>query len=101
VASFTLLALQATGVLTPQPDERLLHPVPAAHCRRSGEEIVVCGHGVDAYRLPNPDPPTADKGQPKAEWGLIGDAKLGVSATQRTLGPMSAPAVMVTVTIPF
>jgi hypothetical protein len=64
-------------------------------------EIVVCAKDADSYRLPKPLPPPDLKGPPKAEWGLIGDAKVDAHGEQRSLGGIPAPAAMVTVTIPF
>jgi hypothetical protein len=101
VAAFALFAFQAVGAVTLPPDERLLHPVPPTVCDRSAMEIVVCSKNADTYRLPKPDPTFDTAGPPKAEWGLVGDAKMSLHADQRQLGPMSAPAAMVTITIPF
>jgi hypothetical protein len=101
VAPYALFVLQTTSVLAARPDERLLHPVPPTACHASGEEIVVCAKSADAYRLPRHDAGPERIGMDKAERGLIGDAKIGVSAAQRTLGGASAPAAMVTITVPF
>jgi hypothetical protein len=102
VSTIALLAFQAASVLATQPDERLLHPAPPSTCHASATEIVVCGKDADSYRLPKSGPAPDAKGPPTAEWGLIGDAKMNAHGTQRgSLGMASAPAAMVTVTIPF
>jgi hypothetical protein len=91
------VALLLLQTATPAPDTQLLHPVPPAHCQPSPNEITVCGQDPDRYRLPKTGPMQESAGLPKAEWRLFGDARMDVHATQRAL----APAVMVTVKIPF
>jgi hypothetical protein len=106
VSSVVLLLFQAAVSITPppaEPDDRLLHPVQPSTCRPSPDEIVVCGHDADAYRLPKAGPLPDNPILPKAEWKLFGDTKMGVHAEQRTLpnGGGSAPAAMVTIKVPF
>ncbi|WP_454882826.1 hypothetical protein [Sphingomonas oryzagri] len=100
---FALLMLQAAStVTTPTPDERLLHPVPPRHCEGSAGEIVVCAHDQDAYRLHGSGPQIEPTLPRKAEWRLFGNAKMNIHGEQRSLpGVGSAPAAMVTVTVPF
>jgi hypothetical protein len=100
-----LLMLQVAAATTAPssgPDERLLQPVPPKHCDGSSSEIVVCAKDQDAYRLHAVGPDIEPTGTlPKAEWRLFGDTKMGVHADQRSVGGFSAPAAMVTVTVPF
>jgi hypothetical protein len=102
---FALLMLEAAVAIaqpTATPDERLLHPVMPAHCEGSNADIVVCAKNQDAYRLHSTGPQIEPILPAKAEWRLFGDTKMGVHGTERTLpGVGSAPAGMVTVTVPF
>lgn len=104
----SLLMLQIATIAppAPAPDDRLLHPVPSSDCPATpSSEIIVCGakdNGASKYRLPKlaEQPETGEL--PKAEWKIFGDAKMGVAGSERYLpGVGSAPAVMVTVKIPF
>lgn len=98
---FALLMLQAASTMT-VPDERLLHPVPPRHCEGSAGEIVVCAKDQDAYRLHGSGPQIEPTLPAKAEWRLFGDTKMNVHGEQRSLpGVGSAPAAMVTITVPF
>lgn len=98
-----LLLSQITTAITSAPpaDQRLMHPVPPATCNSSPNEIVVCGKGADTYQLPKIGPSSEVTTLPKVEWRLFGDAKLTVHGSERTVGGFTAPAAMVTVTIPF
>lgn len=102
---FALLMLQVATAAAPPAGagESLLHPVtPESHCDASSSQIVVCARDRDAYRLPAIGPVPAPGDQlPRAEWRLFGNTKVGVSAAQRSVGGFSAPAAMVTVTVPF
>jgi hypothetical protein len=103
---FALLMLQAaaaTAAPPATPDQRLLlQPVPPTHCTGSSAEIVVCAKDQDAYRLHGAGPSIEPTLPAKAEWRLFGDTKMGVHGVERTLpGGVSAPAAMVTVTVPF
>jgi hypothetical protein len=99
---FALLLLQASSAVT-VPDERLLHPVPQRRCDTSGAEILVCAKDRDAYRLHGAGPAIEPTVATKAEWRLFGDTKMDVHAESRGApgGGGSAPAAMVTVTVPF
>ena len=101
---FALLMLQvaaATAAPSSGPDERLIHPVPPERCNHSGTEIVVCAKDQDAYRLHGSGPRIEPTMPAKAEWRLFGDTKMSAHAEERSVGGFSAPAAMVTVTVPF
>jgi hypothetical protein len=102
---FALLMLQAAVTIAPSPvtpDERLLHPVAPVRCNGSSAEIVVCAKDRDAYRLHGAGPEVEPTLPSKTEWRLFGDTKMSVHGAERTLpGVGSAPAAMVTVTVPF
>jgi hypothetical protein len=105
---YALLLLQAASTATapaasPAPNEALLHPVaPRQQCDQSASAIVVCAKDQDAYRLHGAGPQIEPTVPTKAEWRLFGDTKMSVHAEQRSLpGVGSAPAAMVTVTVPF
>jgi hypothetical protein len=107
VSSVVLLLLQAAVSVAPTPDapdERLLHPVqPSPTCHPSPNEIVVCGHDADAYRLPKAGPLPDNPVLPKAEWKLFGDTTMGANAAQRVMPNTGrrGVAAMVTVKVPF
>ena len=99
---FALLLLQAASAVTSDPNALLLHPVPPEACDRSGSDIVVCAKDREAYRLHGSGPQIEPTVPDKAEWRLFGDTKMGVHGVQRNIAPgVSAPAAMVTVTVPF
>lgn len=63
---------------------------------------MVCAKDQDAYRLHGAGPQVEPILPAKAEWRLFGNTKMGVHGEERTLpGVGSAPAAMVTVTVPF
>jgi len=98
---FALLMLQAASAVTTDPNQLLLHPVPPEPCNRSGTDIVVCAKDQDAYRLHGSGPQVEPTMPTKAEWRLFGDTKMSAHAEERSVGGFSAPAAMVTVTVPF
>lgn len=102
---FALLMLQVAAATTAPPsapDDRLLHPVQPEQCKHSGQEIVVCAKDQDAYRLHGSGPQIEPTVPTKAEWRLFGDTKMSAHGVERSVGPgVSAPAAMVTVTVPF
>jgi hypothetical protein len=97
---YALLVLQTASAAAADPNV-LLHPVPPRSCEASGSDIVVCARDREEYRLHGAGPQIEPTGPAKAEWRLFGDTKMGLHAEQRSSGGFTAPAAMVTVTVPF
>jgi hypothetical protein len=97
-----ILMLMAEAMVVQAPGA-VPRPTETRNCAdHASKEIVVCKSRTDPdhYRLPLPAP--SSTGPRQAEFGLFGSVTGKVYGIQRKIAPgVSAPAAMVTITVPF
>lgn len=102
-----VLLLQATAPAEPPPPARIdiLVAQPKRRCEPGeGDEIVVCGQRDDPelYRLRPLDPRfEAERGLPKAEIGVFGNAKVAAETEQLMVAGAPSNRVMFRLKLPF
>jgi hypothetical protein len=96
------LAAQDGAPIFPSPDEAGdAAMVPKRPCRAGGDTITVCGN-ANGSRLPTLDEARWAEKPLRPDFRLPGGGRGTVAAEQRTIAPgVSAPALMVTATIPL
>jgi hypothetical protein len=99
-----LMLMMAQTVPGPPGDEVTALPrlTPQAHCKAgSGDEIVVCGGGLQSQRMEPLPVRAVDPMLPEASVHLSGGKTLTAHAENSSNPTISAPRAMVTLKIPF